>query len=72
MTGPDFEGFAQNDLWHEDPTGADHELYKKGLNLALDSYLNKVGFEKNLQDWFEFKIPETTVSDNWVSDFVKI
>jgi len=38
----------------------------------LDSYLNKVGFEKNLQDWFEFKIPETTVSDNWVSDFVKI
>lgn len=72
ITGPDFEGFAQNDLWHEDPTGADHELYKKGLNLALDSYLNKVGFEKNLQDWFEFKIPETTVSDNWVSDFVKI
>jgi len=24
ITGPKYEGFAQNDLYHEDPTGADH------------------------------------------------
>ncbi len=72
ITGPEFEGFAQNDLWHEDPTGAQHHQYKKGLNLALDNYLNKTGFDKEMQEWFEFEIPNTTVAKNWISDFVKI
>lgn len=29
ITGPDFEDFAQNDLWLEDPQGADHPKYTK-------------------------------------------
>ena len=31
ITGPVFEGFAQNDLWHEDPLGADHTKYTEGI-----------------------------------------
>ncbi len=56
VTGPVFEGFAQNDLWHEDPQGADHPKYTKGLNLALHNYLNGTGFDKELQHWFEFPV----------------
>lgn len=44
-----FEGFAQNDLWHEDPQGADHPKYTKGLNLALHNYLNRTGFAEEIQ-----------------------
>ncbi len=61
ITGPKFEGFAQNDLWHEDPLGAEHHLYKEGLNLALHNYLNGVGFEMPLQAWFDFEVVETLV-----------
>ena len=43
ITGPKFLGFAQNDLTHEDPTGAEHQKYSEGLNLALQNYLNGVG-----------------------------
>ena len=28
--GPIFEGFAENDLFHEDPEGANHELFGEG------------------------------------------
>jgi radical SAM superfamily enzyme YgiQ (UPF0313 family) len=62
ITGPEFKGFAQNDLIHSDPTGADHQLYTNGLNKALDSYLNKEGMESDLQAWFDFEINKTTLS----------
>lgn len=71
ITGPVFEGFAQNDLYHEDPTGADHTKYTKGLNKALNSYLNKTGFEKDLQDWFEFKVLSTSHPVDLIEGFLQ-
>ncbi len=44
IIGPIFEGFAENDLDHEDPTGAEHHLYIKELNTVLNNYLNYKGF----------------------------
>lgn len=70
ITGPVFEGFAQNDLFHEDPEGADHLKYTKGLNLALNCYLNKVGFEKELQNWFDFPVLSTTHSKDLAAGFL--
>lgn len=70
VTGPDFQGFAQNDLFHEDPLGADHPKYTKGLNLALDNYLNKLGFEKDLKDWFDFPIVSTVHSKDLIEGFL--
>ena len=70
ITGPVFEGFAQNDLFHEDPLGADHPIYTKGLNLALDCYLNKLGFEKELQHWFDFPVLPTSHSENLIEVFL--
>ena len=70
ITGPVFEGFAQNDLFHEDPEGADHLKYTKGLNLALNCYLNKVGFEKEMQNWFDFPVLSTTHATDFVAGFL--
>ncbi len=70
ITGPVFEGFARNDLFHKDPQGAEHQIYTKGLNLALDSYLNNIGFEKELQHWFDFTIPPTSHHNNLIETFL--
>ncbi|WP_283635860.1 B12-binding domain-containing radical SAM protein [Aquaticitalea lipolytica] len=70
ITGPAFEGFAQNDLYHEDPQGADHTKYTKGLNLALHNYLNKAGFNKELQHWFNFSIPKTNHPKDLIESFL--
>ena len=71
ITGPKFEGFAENDLHHEDPTGAQHHLYKAGLNQALHNYLNGIGFEINLQDWFEIDVVPTIHPPNLIEGFLK-
>jgi radical SAM superfamily enzyme YgiQ (UPF0313 family) len=70
ITGPVFKGFAQNDLYHEDPQGADHPKYTKGLNLALNAYLNKAGFDADLQHWFDFRIPATNHSKDLIENFL--
>lgn len=70
ITGPEFQGFAQNDLYHEDPTGARHHAYKEGLNLALSNYLNGRGFEVPLQDWFEFTIPKHKHPKNLIHEYL--
>ena len=66
ITGPAFHGFAQNDLYHIDPKGTDHHKFKKGLNLALHNYLNGVGFDLEMQDWFEFEVAKTTHKPNFI------
>jgi hypothetical protein len=70
ITGPTFEGFALNDLTHEDPTGANHDDYKEGLNAALSNYLNGIGLEEDLQTWFDFEIPKTQHAGNLIEKYV--
>ena len=67
ITGPKFEGFAKNDLIHEDPKGAYHPDYTSGLNLALNNYLNGLGLEDELQEWFEFEIDSVSLPEDLVS-----
>lgn len=70
ITGPKFEGFAQNDLYHKDPQGANHPKYTKGLNLALHNYLNNAGFELPLQKWFNFPVLPTSHPKNLIESFL--
>ncbi|MBE7628579.1 B12-binding domain-containing radical SAM protein [Tenacibaculum piscium] len=72
ITGPEFKGFAENDLYHEDPTGAEHHLYSQGLNTALNNYLNYKGFEIPLQDYFDFKVLKTTQKPNLIEGFLNV
>jgi len=66
ITGPQFKGFAQNDLYHKDVAGAEHHIYKEGLNTALHNYLNGVGFDVNVQDWFDFEVPNATLAKAFI------
>lgn len=70
ITGPEFRGFAQNDLEHIDPTGANHYTYRAGLNKALKNYLNGVGFEVDLQDWFNFDVPKTKIDKTFIASIL--
>ena len=70
ITGPEFEGFAQNDLWHEDPEGTEHTNYTKGLNAALHKYLNKTGYEEDVQSWFDFPVVPTSHPEDLIEGFL--
>jgi hypothetical protein len=67
ITGPKFLGFAQNDMFHKDPQGANHNDFTKGLNTALQSYLNGVDLDKPMQHWFDFKIEPPTHSKDYIA-----
>jgi tRNA A37 methylthiotransferase MiaB len=68
ITGPKFKGFAQNDLTHKDPKGAEHQIYTKGLNKALNSYLNGNGFDIEIGEWFDFKTLPTLVNKTLIQE----
>lgn len=64
--GPGFGGFAENDLYHEDPTGAHHELFSQGLKTALFNYMHGTGFDIALEEWFDFETPSTSISPSYI------
>ncbi|MFN8345586.1 MAG: radical SAM protein [Spirosomataceae bacterium] len=64
--GPAFGGFADNDLYHDDPTGADHDLFGEGLRKSLFNYMHGVGFDLPLGKWFNGKVPSATVPSNYI------
>jgi hypothetical protein len=59
--------FANNDLVHTDPTGADHDAFSYGLKKSLLNYMHGIGFDFPLQSWFEHKTPRTTVPKNHIA-----
>jgi Radical SAM superfamily len=68
--GPEFGGFADNDLFHEDPKGANHDLFAEGLRKSLFNYMHEVGIDFPLADWFNFKTPRTTVKPNYIANAI--
>jgi radical SAM superfamily enzyme YgiQ (UPF0313 family) len=60
--------FANNDLYHSDPSGCEHELFSEGLKKSLFNYMHGVGFEMPLHTWFDFKVPRTTLSKQYIAD----
>ena len=62
--------FANNDLIHTDPTGADHELFSEGLKKSLFNYMHDIGFELPLQEWFDFKVPRTTILPKYIQQTI--
>ena len=58
--------FANNDIEHIDPTGADHATFSFGLKKSLLNYMHGVCYEYPLQKWFDFKIPKTLVAPDYI------
>lgn len=70
-TGPVFAGFAENDLDHTDPLGCKHELFAEGLRKSLFNYMNGIGLDFPLADWFDFKTPRTKIPSNFITDSIE-
>jgi len=58
--------FANNDIPFTDKTGIDHDKFSYGLQKSLLNFMNGIGFDLPLQDWFEFKIPRTTIPKGFI------
>jgi hypothetical protein len=63
---PEDGKFANNDLEHTDPLGADHDLFGEGLKKSLFNYMHGVCLDFPLSRWFDFKVPPTSISPNYI------
>ena len=64
--GPGFGGFADNDLYHDDPKGSDHDLFSEGLRKSLFNYMHGMCLDFPLQEWFDHEVPETSVPSHYI------
>ncbi len=60
--------FANNDIVHLDPSGADHEAFSYGLKKSLLNFMHGIGLDFPLQEWFEHKTPRTTIPKNYIAE----
>ncbi|AKK74289.1 Fe-S oxidoreductase [Chryseobacterium sp. P1-3] len=60
--------FANNDIDFKDKTGIDHNKFSFGLKKSLFNYMHGINFELPLQEWFDFKIPKTTIHPDYIHD----
>jgi len=58
--------FANNDIEHIDPTGADHESFSFGLKKSLLNYMHGACFDLPLQKWFDHKVPKTKIESGYI------
>lgn len=58
--------FAHNDIQFKDTTGINHDKFSFGLKKSLFNYMHGIGFDYDLQEWFDFKIPNTTIAPDFV------
>ena len=58
--------FANNDINFKDKTGINHDKFSFGLKKSLFNYMHGICFDYDLQEWFDFKIPKTTISPDFI------
>ncbi|WP_407557286.1 B12-binding domain-containing radical SAM protein [Winogradskyella sp. 4-2091] len=58
--------FANNDVDFSDSTGIDHSQFSYGLKKSLFNFMHGIGFDLPLHDWFDFTVPETTISPDFI------
>ncbi|WP_405376735.1 B12-binding domain-containing radical SAM protein [Nonlabens sp. Asnod3-A02] len=60
--------FANNDVQFADSTGIDHSKFSDGLKKSLFNYMHGIGFDLSLEEWFDFKIPSTSIAPFYIED----
>jgi hypothetical protein len=62
--------FAKNEIPYSEKNAPNHGMFQQGLRKAVYNFMHDVGFDFPLQDWFEFEIPETTITPNFVENSI--
>lgn len=63
--------FANNDVEFTDSTGIDHDMFSEGLRKSLFNYMHGICFDYDLQEWFDFEIPQPTIDPNYILDCIE-
>ena len=63
--------FANNDLEHNDPEGAEHDRFSFGLKKSLFNYMHGICFDHPLQNWFDHEVPSTSISADLIQNYIK-
>ncbi|MEI7509548.1 MAG: B12-binding domain-containing radical SAM protein [Flavobacterium sp.] len=58
--------FAHNDINFKDKTGINHDKFSFGLKKSLFNYMHGICYDYPLQDWFDFRIPNTKIPSNYI------
>lgn len=58
--------FANNDIAFIDRVGIDHDMFSQGLKKSLFNYMHGLCFDFSLQDWFDFKVPSTSIPPDYI------
>jgi radical SAM superfamily enzyme YgiQ (UPF0313 family) len=71
IIGPEFQGFAENDLQHRDQTGETPQWLGEGLRRSMLNFLENRGLDMDVRNWFEQRAPKPRVSPQWVNRLLK-
>lgn len=63
--------FANNDLEFEDLKGGNHEKLADGLKKSLFNFMHGIGFDFHLNEWFDFKIPPTSIAPDLIENILE-
>ena len=62
--------FANNDVEYKELSGISHDKFSFGLKKSLFNYMQHMGLEEPLQNWFDFKIPSTTIKAEHIENIL--
>ena len=66
VVGPEFKGFAENDLIHEDRKAPMPEWVGVGLRAALHHYKEGHELMRDVREWFAERMPKPKVKRTWI------
>lgn len=71
ILGPEFRGFAENDLLHVDHRAQTPNWIGDGLRRSLLNFLERRGLDLDVRVWFEEHVPRPTVSSAWLRHLLR-
>ncbi|NOS80390.1 MAG: radical SAM protein [Nitrospira sp.] len=71
ILGPEFQGFAENDLQHHDQRSKTPEWLGEGLRRSILNYMERSGLTLDIRQWFDHSVPKPRVSSTWARRVLK-
>lgn len=68
---PEVGTFANNDLVHQEKSGAIHDKFSFGLKKSLFNYMHGLCFDFPLHEWFDFKVPATKIQPDYIASVLE-